>query len=122
MMRRPPRSTPLYSSAASDVYKRQVRVAPPPRIPPVPWARIGSRIGFNIHALAGTDREVNDEISRRRIIRVGKAFIRQLRPNGIAGAFDHEWITGAIVLTGHPRKRVITRKRRVAVEITAHPQ
>src|SRR5660397_269541 len=24
MMRRPPRSTPLYSSAASDVYKRQV--------------------------------------------------------------------------------------------------
>ena len=23
MMRRPPRSTPLYSSAASDVYKRQ---------------------------------------------------------------------------------------------------
>src|SRR5674476_1443190 len=25
MMRRPPRSTPLYSSAASDVYKRQNR-------------------------------------------------------------------------------------------------
>src|SRR5660397_94704 len=25
MIRRPPRSTPLYSSAASDVYKRQVR-------------------------------------------------------------------------------------------------
>ena len=24
MIRRPPRSTPLYSSAASDVYKRQV--------------------------------------------------------------------------------------------------
>src|SRR5660398_252806 len=27
MMRRPPRSTPLYSSAASDVYKRQLSVA-----------------------------------------------------------------------------------------------
>ena len=27
MIRRPPRSTPLYSSAASDVYKRQGRVA-----------------------------------------------------------------------------------------------
>jgi len=26
MIRRPPRSTPLYSSAASDVYKRQVFV------------------------------------------------------------------------------------------------
>ena len=26
MIRRPPRSTPLYSSAASDVYKRQVNV------------------------------------------------------------------------------------------------
>src|SRR5665647_1572553 len=25
MMRRPPRSTPLYSSAASDVYKRQLQ-------------------------------------------------------------------------------------------------
>ena len=24
MIRRPPRSTPLYSSAASDVYKRQI--------------------------------------------------------------------------------------------------
>ena len=27
MIRRPPRSTPLYSSAASDVYKRQVKGA-----------------------------------------------------------------------------------------------
>ena len=27
MIRRPPRSTPLYSSAASDVYKRQVLIA-----------------------------------------------------------------------------------------------
>ena len=27
MIRRPPRSTPLYSSAASDVYKRQVQDA-----------------------------------------------------------------------------------------------
>ena len=26
MIRRPPRSTPLYSSAASDVYKRQVAI------------------------------------------------------------------------------------------------
>src|SRR5665647_2840250 len=28
MIRRPPRSTPLYSSAASDVYKRQVLESP----------------------------------------------------------------------------------------------
>ena len=26
MIRRPPRSTPLYSSAASDVYKRQITI------------------------------------------------------------------------------------------------
>src|SRR5450759_3394722 len=26
MIRRPPRSTPLYSSAASDVYKRQIKI------------------------------------------------------------------------------------------------
>src|SRR5660397_49986 len=32
MIRRPPRSTPLYSSAASDVYKRQE--CPPPIEPP----------------------------------------------------------------------------------------
>src|SRR5660397_213137 len=30
MIRRPPRSTPLYSSAASDVYKRQERSRPEP--------------------------------------------------------------------------------------------
>src|SRR5660398_243396 len=30
MIRRPPRSTPLYSSAASDVYKRQGAVSHPP--------------------------------------------------------------------------------------------
>src|SRR5450759_4773653 len=29
MIRRPPRSTPLYSSAASDVYKRQGRMSSP---------------------------------------------------------------------------------------------
>src|SRR5674476_1526429 len=28
MIRRPPRSTPLYSSAASDVYKRQLKAFP----------------------------------------------------------------------------------------------
>ena len=31
MIRRPPRSTPLYSSAASDVYKRQVQGTEAPR-------------------------------------------------------------------------------------------
>ena len=31
MIRRPPRSTPLYSSAASDVYKRQIVATPESR-------------------------------------------------------------------------------------------
>ena len=46
MIRRPPRSTPLYSSAASDVYKRQTPLAAggsraptrtPSTPPPPPW-------------------------------------------------------------------------------------
>src|SRR5674476_454690 len=36
MIRRPPRSTPLYSSAASDVYKRQVHAGPRVRAPSFP--------------------------------------------------------------------------------------
>src|SRR5660397_259403 len=44
MIRRPPRSTPLYSSAASDVYKRQVEECPGRRAParkgrPTPLSR-----------------------------------------------------------------------------------
>src|SRR5674476_6460 len=46
MIRRPPRSTPLYSSAASDVYKRQpqfssgviITVSPSARLTP-PWGQ-----------------------------------------------------------------------------------
>src|SRR5450759_3465451 len=34
MRRQPPRSTPLYSSAASDVYKRQDQIRVPPQITP----------------------------------------------------------------------------------------
>src|SRR5660398_319763 len=60
MIRRPPRSTPLYSSAASDVYKRQPAV-PRPRpgvgrrtasAPPAPGGglhragSVGTRTGF----------------------------------------------------------------------------
>ena len=38
LIRRPPRSTPLYSSAASDVYKRQGRYLRHPEVlaPPLP--------------------------------------------------------------------------------------
>src|SRR5450759_2742423 len=37
MIRRPPRSTPLYSSAASDVYKRQREVSGGGLEPAVAW-------------------------------------------------------------------------------------
>src|SRR5660397_297055 len=54
MIRRPPRSTPLYSSAASDVYKRQVYPqarAGRPRTPAQPPSGLGDlltllRVGF----------------------------------------------------------------------------
>src|SRR5660398_179758 len=50
MIRRPPRSTPLYSSAASDVYKRQVLVALLlMRLSPV----ISSRSGSLFRAIRG---------------------------------------------------------------------
>ena len=45
MIRRPPRSTPLYSSAASDVYKRQPLQSltpwfhPQPKQSPLPWLK-----------------------------------------------------------------------------------
>src|SRR5450759_4299872 len=44
MIRRPPRSTPLYSSAASDVYKRQARGYAPPQ-----WAGLKF---FNVYGLS----------------------------------------------------------------------
>src|SRR5660398_102780 len=54
MIRRPPRSTPLYSSAASDVYKRQeqtgwnliyLHIAANERIRLGSWLNTGDRIG-----------------------------------------------------------------------------
>src|SRR5660397_286373 len=56
MIRRPPRSTPLYSSAASDVYKRQVPQRPrgpqPQRLPgSVPGAVERDPVGLRIVVL-----------------------------------------------------------------------
>src|SRR5660398_256779 len=46
MIRRPPRSTPLYSSAASDVYKRQPRDFP---------ARISGNCSTALHLSVGIE-------------------------------------------------------------------
>ncbi len=45
MIRRPPRSTPLYSSAASDVYKRQVP-HPPDRLGFVTNQKLDVRVDY----------------------------------------------------------------------------
>src|SRR5674476_1665593 len=67
MIRRPPRSTPLYSSAASDVYKRQRRESSLARgrdvasvanqVEDQPALQIGARVGYAVsgvlHLLIG---------------------------------------------------------------------
>ena len=50
MIRRPPRSTPLYSSAASDVYKRQV--TPGWALAAVALFGLWASIGFNVIILS----------------------------------------------------------------------
>src|SRR5660397_222266 len=49
MRRRPPRSTPLYSSAASDVYKRQVHTAQR-----ADAGQVGDRIGLAVTSMKNT--------------------------------------------------------------------
>src|SRR5660397_254873 len=65
MIRRPPRSTPLYSSAASDVYKRQ----PPP---------------FREHRDGARAEPVADRLQPGRVSGAGKA----VRPGGQGGDPD----------------------------------
>src|SRR5660397_73094 len=48
MIRRPPRSTPLYSSAASDVYKRQAILLTPARRGEIV---LGNALGILLHAM-----------------------------------------------------------------------
>src|SRR5660398_107769 len=55
MIRRPPISTPLYSSAASDVYKRQMRV----HIFPVVFALLAAT-GMRIGEALALDRDTVD--------------------------------------------------------------
>ena len=43
MIRRPPRSTPLYSSAASDVYKRQVKNSEPSSVKEVNSEKVADK-------------------------------------------------------------------------------
>src|SRR5660397_237025 len=61
IIRRPPRSTPLYSSAASDVYKRQVPPASDRRLPvPYPAGGPPGRDDGHPQSLASTvRRELN---------------------------------------------------------------
>src|SRR5665647_2580055 len=53
MIRRPPRSTPLYSSAALDVYKRQQQVG------------VGVRLIDEVEQLDGPEPEVREARERR---------------------------------------------------------
>src|SRR5450759_3353464 len=53
MLRRPPRSTPLYSSAASDVYKRQLFFYLPERGVLVPFVSVGLALREDPVVVAG---------------------------------------------------------------------
>ena len=57
MIRRPPRSTPLYSSAASDVYKRQ-NVKSGLEIVPVRWIDKVLEVALESKPVPLTDEEV----------------------------------------------------------------
>ena len=66
MIRRPPRSTPLYSSAASDVYKRQIQASPTPtttvfRISGADYPT-GALIGSVLWMNSGASQEQNSPI------------------------------------------------------------
>ena len=75
MIRRPPRSTPLYSSAASDVYKRQGLGATP--IINHPEVSI-----LGIHKAREMPVVLNGQILVRRIM-------------NLSSAFDHRVVDGA---------------------------
>src|SRR5665647_1568135 len=58
MIRRPPRSTPLYSSAASDVYKRQLRLTVELDDGPIALEQVeqDALLHSHIHVLVGVPR------------------------------------------------------------------
>ena len=58
MIRRPPRSTPLYSSAASDVYKRQVQHLTPQAGAPGPPAAVFAHLPSNVQNFLARVREL----------------------------------------------------------------
>src|SRR5450759_2144084 len=73
MIRRPPRSTPLYSSAASDVYKRQ------------PYQRLHDTLRFGVRGLA----------------EVGTEAVVGGKPD-VVGVGDHYPGHGATLQAAHP--------------------
>src|SRR5674476_690684 len=92
MIRRPPRSTPLYSSAASDVYKRQigtefvfgrghqVRFAPGSQLAGVGHA--DGRIRFSAEAAEGALAQVQRHRTRSTVIHARKSAGRASRDGG----------------------------------------
>src|SRR5674476_637187 len=70
MIRRPPRSTPLYSSAASDVYKRSRSGRDIPTAAALPRYGSGEVEAVEIHDLVPRGDEVTHELLLRVVARV----------------------------------------------------
>ena len=82
MIRRPPRSTPLYSSAASDVYKRQL-YAGIWEATPGKWRIVYDEWEF-CHILSGVS-VISEDGGEARTVKAGDSFV--LRP-GFQGSWE----------------------------------
>src|SRR5660398_251477 len=79
MIRRPPRSTPLYSSAASDVYKRQHEGRPN-----IEDAIKNGEIHLVVNTPAGKTSEFDDSYIRKAAIKYGVPYITTTAAAGAA--------------------------------------
>ena len=90
MIRRPPRSTPLYSSAASDVYKRQIQRTLPFNFG-VEWRALGN-LTFAVSWLHGSSFGLRfsgaldtKTLPKRK---KGRTFYSSIEPRSLSGAPD----------------------------------
>src|SRR5665647_547604 len=112
MIRRPPRSTPLYSSAASDVYKRQLRER-------------GERLSLDLVRAteAGQHRELSDQLRRLEVaIAERRVSIRERnRTSDMATSIIEALRTASDDVVERDLKRVEPLLQRIYAAVDPHP-
>ena len=107
MIRRPPRSTPLYSSAASDVYKRQTDPFHPPDHS---RARVGSRRSSPFRC---DWKQFNPEAVGCRHL---SSPARELGSGQGACGEDERMLTGTLTSRLHRRRRALSASTRCLLD------